>query len=109
MQDAGQSEEVKVKVIEIGDWNMDSTASKTITTGIPLDNIRAVHAIIRGDSGTLLIKDITEGGAIKLEEDGFENVRVKLERTDAGVFDNSNFDATTYNRGWVTCLFKSYS
>lgn len=91
------------KIIEIGDWNMDSTASLNVAHGLTYSKIRMVSAIIRSDDGTVLYPltpaYITDQDASIAAIDA---TNVVLNRYGTGSFDNANFDATSYNRGWVT-------
>jgi hypothetical protein len=88
---------LKTKVIEIGDWNMDSTSGVNVAHNITLfDNIRKVSAIIRGDSGSFQNYDFFQGGTIIITL-----TDIALERTDSGIFDSMAFDETSYNRGWI--------
>lgn len=89
------------KVIDIGDWDMDTNASKSIATGVPFDNVRSVSALIRID-GDFDTRDLLSNG------DGtiyFTGSSVSLNRVAAGSFDSTNYDSTSYNRGWVTIWY----
>lgn len=85
------------KVIEIGDWNMDTDGTKTgVAHGLTYANIRGVSATIRNDADT---------GGFSLDGSGragYNTVNISLARTTSGDYDNSGFSTTSYNRGWVT-------
>ena len=93
---------LKTKVIDIGDWNMDTTATKDVAHGLTLSSVRSVEAYIRNDDGTFvdpLNFSNASGSANGRGVAGTTNVN--LERLAGGDFDNTNFDATSYNRGWI--------
>lgn len=50
---AEQHNGLKVKVVDIGPWNMDSSDSSSVTHGLTLANIRSVNVLIRNDVGTV--------------------------------------------------------
>jgi hypothetical protein len=89
------------KYIQIGDWNMDSTAYVTVAHGLTLANIRNIKIEIYNDSGE--IKDLS--GGVGLAVAGYYEVitsYVVIYRVAGGYFDQSIFDATSFNRGWIT-------
>ena len=99
---------VRRKVIEIGAWDMDATASVFIAHGLDLGsagatvaNIRGVRCVIINDAqnnayefdawnGTSCGGSLTVGVAL-----------VSLGRTAAGIFDSTNFNDTGINRGYI--------
>jgi len=101
IEDAGGTE-LKVKVIEIGDWNMDSTSSVNVTHGLTITDVRNVDVVIRANNGD--IYSIRGDGA-----DGYWRSStasyIYLVRTASGLFDSANFNSTSYNRGWVTIWY----
>ena len=87
-------------VVEIGDWNMDSTASVNVAHGIAdFKKIRSVTGIIRNDGDTTSYP-IAEDCSVS----SIGSTNVVLARTESGDFDSSDFDSTSYNRGWITLL-----
>lgn len=99
------------KIIEIGDWNMDTTASILVGTGITdFLNIRTVDAmIISDDSAFLTPIDIftsgnnqSEGGIGAL----FSNF-ITLVRRSGGFFESTAYNATSFNRGFITIEFET--
>jgi hypothetical protein len=97
----------KVKIIDIGDWNMDSTVSVNVAHGLTLANIRTVQILIRNDTDASYysLEGIhTSGGAVE----GYFNLsatNVTAVRVTSGFFDTTAFDSTTYNRGWITITY----
>jgi len=107
---AGEStKSVHQKIISIGDWNMDSSSGVYLLYGgggnIDWDDITSVSVLIKSDTNAM------NRQAINLERGGSWTASpvadnwIVLTRTEGGVFDNTNFDATSYNRGWVTITY----
>jgi hypothetical protein len=95
------------KVVEMGDWNMDSTTQITYTHGLTWTDIIEVSAIIRDDPDTTrqnleIIGSAGQlGGAIQIT-----STQIILLRATGGYFDNTSFDSIPYNRGWITIKYK---
>ncbi|MCK5605102.1 hypothetical protein KAR91_24645 [Candidatus Pacearchaeota archaeon] len=102
------SNTLKTKVIDIGDWNMDSTSQKNVAHGLTLANIRTIEGVIRSDSAVTL-SPITPGfedlEVFECMIRQLDATNVTLERKTAGNFDNNIYDATSYNRGWITITY----
>ena len=99
------------KEINIGDWDMDATASVNVAHGLSATEwktIRQVDIIIRNDADTGYYP--LRKGYDGVTGNGFVNVigstNITLNRVASGDFDNTNFDSTSYNRGWVTFWYK---
>ena len=43
---------LKTKIVELGDWNMDTTATLAVAHGLTLADIRCVTGIVRNDAAT---------------------------------------------------------
>jgi hypothetical protein len=105
--------------VDIGDWNMDSNASATVTIpGIDCSKIRAIHGIIRSDpnyagsgltqifqiagyvgsTGSGVNSDLAFGPTAPSGSDSLVFIR----RRDTSDFDSTEFNSTGYNRGWIT-------
>jgi len=97
---------IKMKLISIGDWNMDTSSLVSIAHGLTYTDIRSVYAAIITDDGTLYA-DLTgtdssgNGGGIVT----WESTDVILLRTTGGAFDNINYNATSFNRGYITIQY----
>lgn len=97
------------KVVQIGDWNMDTTDTVSVAHGINVQNIRSVDAMIRNDASTNFTpitwkQDVSNDGV----EGGVgitDSTNVILTRTLSGSFDNVNYDSTSFNRGWITITY----
>lgn len=94
------------KVIEIGDWDMDTDAIKTVAHGMGADwkKIRSVTMVIRRDDDVrYYVSPMTSDGMVNhIGYQYFDATDIYLIRVTASMFDNNNFEDTGYNRGWVT-------
>ena len=100
----------KTVTIPIGDWNMDSTSTVFVSTGsINQLNIVSVAAIIRNDASDAYypIPYFNVSEVLNLRMGGITYLGIPLIRTAAGFFDSTDFDSTSYNRGWVTITYKN--
>lgn len=109
---------LKTKVIEIGDWDMDADSSVNVPHGLAdISKIRGVSVIIRCDAGTFQFENSEErkiwtlnswsfgGNNMKAWITGIGDTSIGLQRDELGNFDSTAFNATTYNRGWVTITY----
>jgi hypothetical protein len=107
----GNGNQILAKVVEIGDWNMDSTSSINIDCGINTKRIIAVIPKIRPDStGALHSRyygDVTVVGigVTVINAWGISETTLTLNREDGPPFDNAQFDETDYNRGWLLIIY----
>jgi len=89
------------KVIEIGDWNMDLTATKTVLHGLTLSSIRSFNVLIRNDANTEYWDfGITSGGYSAYAK--ATTTAISMQRNSGEWFDQATFATTPYNRGWIT-------
>jgi hypothetical protein len=101
---------IRTKIIEIGDWNMDSTGYVEVAHGLTFSKIRKVSALIRNDENNFraplegkvayingAVTDCFDGGSI-----GLYSTNVLLCRIASGHFDSTAYNSTSYNRGWIT-------
>jgi len=91
------------KIIEIGDWNMDGTASVNVAHGLTVSKIVGFRVMIRNDAGDTL-HQIPRGNysTDDLETDAvIDGVNVELGRETGGYYDDPAYDATSFNRGWI--------
>ncbi|MCH7928752.1 MAG: hypothetical protein IID03_12365 [Candidatus Dadabacteria bacterium] len=102
------------KIIEIGDWNMDSTASVNITHGLGgtvFKNIRSVKVMIRDNADSLILPlnsyDTTaDNGTVNGAVANITNTLIILSRTPSAKFDAISFNSTSFNRGFITIEFE---
>ncbi len=100
---------LKYKVFEIGDWNMLGGGTVEPAHGITPSKIRWVEALIRDDADTLCYPINFHSGAGATA--GRWRLRagtkiLELTAFGGGSFDNTNFNATGYNRGWVAIWYE---
>lgn len=96
---------MKYSVVNIGDWDMDATASVNVTHGIAdYSKIRSVNVLIIPDAATTLIPLNTSfaGGVPQGSVGQIQSSTLPLYRTAGGTFDSVNYDSTSFNRGYVT-------
>jgi hypothetical protein len=99
---------LKTKVIEIGDWNMDTTSSVAVAHGLTLADIRTVTVIIRDDSEAFLysffgsVSSSYARGTYQVE-----SANITLQRVTNGLFDSPFYNSTSFNRGWITIMYEA--
>jgi len=101
--------ELATMIIEIGDWNMDANGTPVSTHlyhGLATQKIRAVQILIRADSdGDVFDLQYHMGlGDSGNSGDWYYDASEKSIRPSRVInkgFDSANFNATSYNRGWV--------
>lgn len=85
--------------VPIGDWNMDSTGSVIIPHTIAdSTKIRIVEATIINDASSVTTMLTGLNGYVT----GWGSANVTLTRITSGTFDSSAYDATSFNRGYIT-------
>lgn len=103
-------DESRNKMLEIGTWNMVTTASVSIPHGLTFSKIRIIAATIRHDNGNFIynLAAIDEsigsiGGRIRSN-----TTNVILQRETGGVLDSTDFDIMSGdgNRGWVYIVYE---
>ena len=100
----------KVKILDIGDWDMDTSPTKNVAHGLTLADIRSIVVVIRSDAawgGELY--ELTNGTGTDNTSQGYwtvEATNVELVRLGGGDWDGTSaFDDTSYNRGWITITY----
>ncbi len=97
---------LKTKVIAIGDWNMDTTASLNVAHGLTLAKIRSFDVKVYVDGGAGIYNLNVHLDAVQ----GYywcDSTYVRLFRTALGCFDNVSFQNTGFNRGWITIVYEA--
>ena len=93
------------KGINIGDWDMDADAGASVAHGLTLANIRRISVMIRNDTGGTDLQyplDWANTSGVVQGSVLLGTVNVVLSRLASGTFDTTAFNATSYNRGWIT-------
>jgi hypothetical protein len=98
---------IKKKIVEIGDWKMDSTANISVAHGIAdFTKIRSVDVYIIDDGATniyplnMAFKQ-NPTPDVQGTVGSINSTDVVMYRLTGGTFDMANFDSTSYNRGWI--------
>ena len=116
-EQGASTHEMKCKVIDIGNWDMNATApgdgslTKAVAHGLTLANIRACSVLLRNDANDSYYDfhyvDAIAGGdvtASAMFSIGATNV--DLTAIAEGEFDSVDFNtASSYNRGWITIWY----
>lgn len=96
---------LNTKIVDIGDWNMSTTAIlNTVAHGLTLSKIRTVTVLIRNDPDnnyTDFLADANSGTGDHYI--AIDSTNITLSRAD--FFNDGNYVATSYNRGWVTIQY----
>ena len=96
---------VRRKIIDIGDWDMDGTANLSVAHAIgDFKKIRSVQAFVRNDTDTIYYPLNTLNFGTGTAEGGvnyWDSTIVRLGRITGGLFDSADFNATSYNRGYI--------
>ncbi len=92
-----------VRTFNIGDWNMDTDLSVTIPfpSGITRNQISGEYQSYPLSIGSGLLGGLHETSNVVTPQN-----TVTLYRTASGFFDNSQFNDTGYNRGWITVRYE---
>ena len=97
-----------VKIVNIGDWDMNvsgaGSASVGIAHGLTIANIRSISVSIIKDAVNPDVTDLLTlgGGYWDLDNvSGDVNLRVET----GGFYDSASYDDTSYNRGWITIQY----
>lgn len=103
----GGTQALRSKVFEIGDWNMDTTIFVLPAHDLTLSTIRAISVLIRNDDDDKYYdfsmddpNGVTQTAHISARDTFFS-----MTRSNGSVFDGTDFDSTSYNRGWITVWY----
>jgi hypothetical protein len=90
-------------VLEIGDWNMDTSNSVLINHGLTYAKIRGISTVTIRDDNDEFRYNLTGQGGVGIEFGSalLNSTHVFLARVPGGVFDGAGYDRTSYNRGWI--------
>jgi hypothetical protein len=96
------------KVLSIGTWNMNSTASVNVAHGITLSKLRAiVNVLIISDTGTYYsMEGLAGGGYTTAQLITADATNITITRATNSTFEtSSNFNGTGAGRGYVTIQY----
>lgn len=95
---------LNVKVIDIGDWNMDTSSGKGVLHGLDFTKIRGVSVLVRNDANSEVSPlDIFSGEIVGYWE--CLATSISLYRVPFGFYDQPSYDSTSYNRGYITIWY----
>jgi hypothetical protein len=100
------------KVVEIGDWNMDTSNTKDVAHGLANHKkIRSVSVIVRDDTDAnyddllhrinFIDPDLPAAGINQINA-----TDIQLYRHNGRQFDSAGYDSTPFNRGWVIIVYE---
>jgi len=97
---------LKTKIINISDWNMDSTISVSVSHGLDVSTIRSISVTIRNDADNLYTPlDYASSSNTVCGKFRSYATLVELHRFTGCAFDDPAYDSTSYNRGWVIITY----
>ena len=94
------------KVIEIGDWDMDTYSFVDILHGLTLAKIRSATILIRNDADTIYYTTNVASWADEVHIRYINASTIQLRRETGGSFDSTTYNSTSYNRGWITIWYE---
>lgn len=104
---------IKTKIIELGDWDMDFDTNFNVehgfAAGFELEKkLRSINIMIRSDdeSSHFPLNKVPTGGVAGGSVSNINNTKIFLTREPGGIFDNTSYDATSFNRGWATITYQ---
>jgi hypothetical protein len=105
--ETGAGRTIAVSVVDIGDWNMDATASVNVAHGLTFSSIIGAQVWVRTDTNaTKFPLDFAQAG----DPNGFVSISattVDLTRIESGIFDSASYDSTSFNRGWIILWYEA--
>jgi hypothetical protein len=100
-------------VYEIGAWNMDTDASKIVSTDVVFSKVRGISFVIINDAQDAIYPNGLTQSAFTPELEaaaGGTNtggeLSILMSRTNGGFFDDTDFNDTAVNRGFVIVEFE---
>jgi len=97
---------LNTKIIEIGDWDMTSTFLLNVAHGLTASKIRAISALIRTDDNPEIVYDYSASdNNAAIQSFYVFTTNIRFQTAAGGFFDTTSFNATSYNRGWITIQY----
>jgi hypothetical protein len=101
----------RTEIIELGDWNMNTTTNIDIAHGLEYDDIIEAQVWIRNDANTIKDNIGTGVDATDTTPQGYvgeiDATNVNIVRLTGGKFDAAGYSTTSYNRGWLILTYKN--
>ena len=97
--------QLRTKVVEIVDWNMDTTTNKNVAHGLTLANMRSVDIKIVNDAQSS-IYDFATWASLDGANYYMDATNVVMARAVSGFFDSADFNSVGgFVRGWITITY----
>lgn len=102
------------KVVNIGGWDMDvsSDTTKEVSLGVARNKIRSIVVVIQSNSYGLYTfaapagnDEVRQWWRVMTEAAYASNARIKMYSENGGYFDQSAFNGTSINRGYITVWY----
>ena len=94
----------KTAMVTIGDWDMDANTTVSVAHGLTLSKIVGVRALIRSDADDYRFPvniPYASTDFVDLYVSYIDATYIVLSRRPTGHFDDTDFDSTSFNRGWI--------
>ncbi len=101
----------RTEIIELGDWNMDTTTDIDVAHGLEYSDIIGIETevLIRNDADTAKDSIGTGVDATDTTPQGYvgtiDSTNINIVRLTGGKFDDAAYNATSYNRGWLIITY----
>lgn len=93
-------------VISIGDWDMDTAGVASVAHGLTFTDIRSISVLIINDTSTFIYPlNSNNAAGVGNGYFYFDNTNVFLIRIAGGTFDSTDYNATSFNRGYITITY----
>ena len=107
----GNGTTLKLKQISIGDWNMETTNAVNVAHGLSTDylKIRGIFVKIIHDDGAQFfeLSSVATDGEIGGGIGTIDSTNIQLVRMIGGVYDTTNFNSTSFNRGYIQIWYNA--
>ncbi|MCK5613468.1 hypothetical protein KAR91_66980 [Candidatus Pacearchaeota archaeon] len=107
-QDGGATSGLKCRIIEIGDWDMDTVSQVVITPTLDISTIRSISGVVRTDSDAATPEIRPFGGGALTNQVVVSFARanaINLQCSTASF--TADWNSTSYNRGWLMIWYEA--
>jgi hypothetical protein len=99
----------RTEIIDLGDWDMNATTDIDVAHGLEANDIISAEVLIRNDANTSKFPIDTGVDATDTTPQGYvgeiDATNVNIVRLTGGKFDHTDYDSTSYNRGWLILTY----
>jgi len=97
----------KMKMLEIGDWDMDADTTKAVAHGLTMTTIRSVSIMVRNDADDAYYQLCGfDGSSLPAYQAAIDATNINISRKTSDTFDSTDFNQTSYNRGWIKIFYQ---